>query len=156
MVSPNMTLDNDTRDELANFAVEMLYDHLYDTIMTNISKLEDNDRYYNWYHGYTEILLPTTTSGFGLHYYVDTGATSGSISTKHFGEQFDASKVETNIYYVIIVNSPDISSDVTLHFEIDKVSMSTDDVSYGEEKMEVDTETINEDLKKIERSLLAV
>ena len=43
MMAENMTLDNDTRNVLANYAVELLYDHLYDSVMTNISKLEEND-----------------------------------------------------------------------------------------------------------------
>ena len=47
MMTENMTLDNDTRQELAKFGVEMLYDHLYDNIMRNMSKLEENDKYYN-------------------------------------------------------------------------------------------------------------
>ena len=44
-MTQNMTLDNDTRNELANFAVELLYDHLYDAIMTNLSMLEEKNRY---------------------------------------------------------------------------------------------------------------
>ena len=52
------SIDNDTRNKLKNFAIEMLYDQLYDNVMTNLSKLQDNDRYYNWYHGFTEIELP--------------------------------------------------------------------------------------------------
>ena len=32
----NMTLDNDTRNELTNYAVQLLQDHLYDEVMSNI------------------------------------------------------------------------------------------------------------------------
>ena len=53
-----MTLDNDTRQELTEYAVELLYDHLYDIMITNMSKLEESNRYYNWYHGYTDIKQP--------------------------------------------------------------------------------------------------
>ena len=58
MMAKNMTLHNGTRNELTSYAVELLYDHLYDLVMTNLSKIEDNDRYYNWYHGYTHIDIP--------------------------------------------------------------------------------------------------
>ena len=47
----DMTIGNKTRKELTDYATELLYDHLYETIMINIKKLEETDRYYNWYHG---------------------------------------------------------------------------------------------------------
>ena len=40
MMAENMTLDNETRNELLTYAVELLYDHLHDIIMRNMSKLE--------------------------------------------------------------------------------------------------------------------
>merc|ERR1712197_24557 len=49
MMAENMTLDNDTRKELENYVVEMLYDKLHDIFMKNMNKLEERDRYYNWY-----------------------------------------------------------------------------------------------------------
>ena len=81
MMAENMTLDNDTRHELANYAVRMLYDHLYEVIMKNMSKLEESDRYYNWYHGYTMMELPYYNDNFGVNFNVKTAAVSGSIST---------------------------------------------------------------------------
>ena len=45
MMTENMTLDNDTRQELTDFAVELLYDNLNEVIMRKMSKLEDNNRY---------------------------------------------------------------------------------------------------------------
>ena len=53
MMTQNMTLDIKTRNELYDYALELLLDQLNKEFMTNLSKLEDNDRYYNWYHGYT-------------------------------------------------------------------------------------------------------
>ena len=47
MMTQNMTLDNKTRNELYDFTLELLLDHLNKEFMTNLSKLEDNDRYYN-------------------------------------------------------------------------------------------------------------
>ena len=120
----NMTLDNTTRKELANYAMELLYDHLHDNIMRNLSKLEDNDRYYNWYHGYTRIKLPSykppneySPMSFVL-YQVDTAASSGSFSTKYFGEEFDPDKVETDLYYMVNIYPPASvknNPNVTLH-----------------------------------------
>ena len=127
----NMTLDNTTRKELANYAMELLYDHLYDNIMRNLSKYEDNDRYYNWYHGYTKIELPDyVSSSFHPSYFfynVDTAASSGSISTQQFGEKFDADKVETGplVYYVTLHPPASVrnNTNVTLHLDVEMVSM---------------------------------
>ena len=76
---------------MTNYAFELLYDNYFDEIMRNLSKLEENDRYYNWYHGYTELKLPYIDTDFGgnggVYYELNTAATSGTISTRHFGDQ---------------------------------------------------------------------
>ena len=48
-ITENMTLNNDTRIELANYAMELLYDQLHINMLRNVSKLEEKDRYHNWY-----------------------------------------------------------------------------------------------------------
>ena len=136
MMTENMTLDNDTRQELANYAVQMLYEHLYDNIMSNVKKSVDNDRYFNWYHGYTAIKVPTKDSNGHVSYDMRTAATFGSISTQYFGEQFDAAKVETDIWYTVGVSPPASvrnNPNVTLHIDIEKVSL--EDLSSGQDKL---------------------
>ena len=115
-------MDNKTKDELTSYALDLLYDHLYATIMKNLSKLEEPDRYYNWYKGYTEIAFP-----YSDYYGVDTNivktaATTGTISTQYFGQKFNADKVERMLYYYIQVSPPDslsAISNVHLHFEVE-------------------------------------
>ena len=136
MMTENMTLDNDTRNELRNYALELMYDKLYGTIMTNLSKLQEDDRYYNWYHGYTEILLPSKLDGVHETHEIQTYALSGNISTKDFGQKFDANKVERDINYIIYIDPPEsIISDtnVTLQLSIEKVSLA--DLSYGQDTL---------------------
>ena len=125
MMAENMTLDNDTRQELTNVAVELLYDHLHDTLLKNMRKLKDNDQYYNWYHGYNWIMIPYYKSG-RVHYYVSTRTSSGSISTQYFGDKFDAAKVETDLTYTVNVYAP---PNVTLNLDVEKVSLT--DLSSG-------------------------
>ena len=43
-MAENMSLDSNLRNELKNFAIEQLYDHVFESLMANLSKLEDNDR----------------------------------------------------------------------------------------------------------------
>ena len=80
-MAENITLDNDTRKEYASFAATQLHQHLYAISTKNLSFLEDINRYYNWYHGYTKISLPYIDEDH-LNYRVDTAATSGTIVSK--------------------------------------------------------------------------
>ena len=41
-----------------NYVVELLYNDYYDNVMANLNKMKDIHRYYNWYHGYSEVNLP--------------------------------------------------------------------------------------------------
>ena len=97
MMLQNTTLDNDTRNDLTNYAFQLLQDQLHDGVMKRLDLLKDDDRYYNWYHGFTQINIPSAYSD-GSHYYaVTTYATYGNISTQYFGDRFNGSKVETSV-----------------------------------------------------------
>ena len=55
-----------------------------------------------------------------------TAASSGAISTQHFGEEFDADKVETGLFYLVRVYPPasvQNNPNITLHFNIEKISI---------------------------------
>ena len=154
MRTGNMTLDNDTKTELTNYAVELLYDHLYDTIMTNLSKLEENDRYLNWYHGYTQIKLPyhNKYDTGEVNFDVYTSTTSGSITTQHFGDKFDADKVDTSILYYVKVNPPESvknNPDVTLYFDIEKSTMKDLSSGYDDLSWDIGTDHIDTDITHI-------
>ena len=111
--STNMNLNSKSRNELIDYSLDVIQEELYKEVMANLSKLEDPDRFYNWYHGYTTIKYPFydvfTKSGEELGrlvYMVHTSATSGNISTQHFGNPFDANKKDDNIYVEIKVFVP--------------------------------------------------
>ena len=96
----NMTLDNKTRNDLTYHALHQIQDYHYREVLSNFSLLEEENRYYNWYMGYTAITLPywglaESCKFFSceyptLIYRLDTTATSGYISTKLFEEKFEA------------------------------------------------------------------
>ena len=52
------------------------------------NKIHEEDRFYNWYHGYTKIELYTSYKDNGLNINIQTTATSGVVATQHYGEQF--------------------------------------------------------------------
>ena len=144
----NMTLKNDTKDELTEIAVMLLYDQLFDSIMKNLSDFHEEERYYNWYHGYTEITLPRFRYGTsytygerGTNYMMSTTSTSGTFATPHFGEKFDADKVDTHFFYLLNIVPPISESffrsnssykNVTLHFELERTLLK--DLTTGKDE----------------------
>ena len=134
MMTENMTLTEDMRDEMFKYAVEVLIEDKLS--QNNWTKLHEEDRYYNWYHGYSRIQSPsysrTKNPEYDLHseYYlsssVDSCATSGAVTTQYYGEQYQPELVERALEYKVSVNPPVSLRDnenVTLHFKLEKVSM---------------------------------
>ena len=146
----NMTLDNETRYGLSEYAVELLNDYIFDEKMNKLSKIQDDNRYYNWYHGYSSISLPKIVShfNFDIDYSISTTATFGSISTQDFGENFDADKMDRSLKFTLDVNIPPTAQsnpNITLIFEVEKVSMK--DLSKGKETFYLDFTKINADVR---------
>ena len=147
--SDNVELHNDTRNKLLDFAMDVISDEFYQEMMTNLSKLEDHDRYYNWYHGFTQITYPYYNEDKNeLNFDVATFATSGNISTKYFGANFDAVKFDANIYIGITVNVPPRrewgDGDTTLILNIQKNSIkefsNNDKISFCNIFTEIDAD----------------
>ena len=128
MILQNITLDNSTRMEFVNYATELLYDQLYENIMANFSLMEDNDRYYNWYHGSTKINLGYYDKVlFAFQYDIETYATSGTIFTRYFDEKFDPKKVDKNVQFTFKIKTHDsvgFNQNLTLHMQIEKIMMT--------------------------------
>ena len=121
MMTKDITLDNDTRNELINYAVGLLYDKLHKDIMTNLSMLHEENRYYNWYHWFTEITM-TYWDGTLLNFTLNTFALSGSISTQYYGRNFLADEIHEKLLYTININKPSDSEEskkATLYLNIE-------------------------------------
>ena len=141
MMLENMTLDNDTRKEMVNYVTELLHGSLHNSMVDKVNKLQDDDRYYNWYHGLAGIRIPYPPTTFGMSrellYQYTTSAKAGSISTKYFGEKFDAVKVDPDIQFQITMNPPpnvvnnDTLDNITIQIEIHKASLK--DLSTGKD-----------------------
>ena len=138
MILQNMTLDNNTRMELVNYATELLYDQLYEDIVTNISLIEDNDRYYNWYHGSTKLNLGYYSARLGgFKYDIESYASSGTIFTRYFDEKFDPEKVDKNLQFMFQLkthNSVGFNPNLTLHMKIYKITMGEFSSDTGEDE----------------------
>ena len=148
MMTQNMTLDDEIKDELIKYATEQMNDHVFNTIMRNLSNIQEKDRYYNWYHGITKIELPSYTADdgtysgneySGVNYYVTTYASSGTIFSQYFGDKFDADKVEPQFYNEIKIRFSEELIDnpnVTLCLNIELVALK--DLSTGKDTIGLD------------------
>ena len=63
--------------------------------MNNLMSFQEENRFYNWYHGYTKIECPyktKTTYGMFEVYVIQmqslTTTPSGTISTPYFGKEY--------------------------------------------------------------------
>ena len=126
MMLDNMTMTNETREWLFDVAYNELYDSYSDAVFANLSKLEEENRFYNWYHGFSQIFLPFWNYEEELYFLIWTSATSGSVTTQFFGENYDPNKVENHFSYQVwnfvppeAINNPNY----TLTLEIEKVNM---------------------------------
>ncbi len=124
MMTENITLTQEMRDEMFKYAFDVINEDSFSG--NNWTKLHEEDRFYNWYYGYTFIKSPSWYSD-GLVIYIHTSATSGVVTTQHYGDQFKPELVERKLYYQVNVYPPESvlnNENVTLHFKVEKVSMT--------------------------------
>ena len=104
MKSETLEINEETRKELITYAMNLIQEDISGQMMSNLSKVEDPDRYYNWYHGYTQIEFPFYDPyNNKLQFEVSSSATVGNISIQHFNESFDPNKVDGHIEISIYV-----------------------------------------------------
>ena len=132
MMLKNVTMNNDTRNELIEYAVATIQDHVYNDIISNVSKLQEENRYFNWYSGYTEIRLPywgidpnpkcrdKSCAEHRLRHLINTFATSGTIATQYYNDLFDPYKIERALHYSINILPPIQQNNTSLHINIEK------------------------------------
>ena len=92
IMSENLTLDNERKDEFAEFIKESLLDIIYHSIYEELRSYRDIENFRNWYDGITMLELPveeTRLEQTTKHIRLTTSATSGTFLTPNFREQFD-------------------------------------------------------------------
>ena len=122
MLAENFTLTDEMRDELLEYSKKVIIAHIY---MDDLDMLQEDDRYYNWYYGYSKIQHTITNEIGQLTYFIFTSATSGVVTTQYFGEQYQPSLMEKKVLFAVLVYPPksvNNYTNVTLHFNLEKVS----------------------------------
>ena len=138
LILENITLEKYAREIMTHYVAEQIQNHNFKEAMSNLSQVEDENRYYNWYNQHTELTLPywgpaadsSCTSiecaKFHFRYYFTTFATSGFLSTQSFGEKFEADSIRKDLFIYFELKVPLLHQEdenVTVHFEVKKNSM---------------------------------
>ena len=106
--------------------MDVIQVNFYEEMMENLSKIEDPDMFYNWYYGYTLLQYPFyNPEDNQLLYIINTSANSGNISTAHFGQKFDAKKVDGRIMILLEIHATrnSLLQNVTLMLEAEKFTV---------------------------------
>ena len=116
IMTENMTLTQEMRDEMFKYAINVINADSFSR--SDFVKLEEENRFFNWYHGYTKIQST---------HKIYNAATSGVVNTQYYGQQFISELVEKKIEYRVHVFPPksvQYNKNVTLHFSLERVSMT--------------------------------
>ena len=121
MKSENITITKKTRQELIDYFYELNHDEAFFNVLMDLDLITNEKRYFDWYHGYTELALPdimvaSKSSKIIKSYKFKTSSASGNISTKYFGERFDGQKVQKELVTFIEFYFDDIPKDKNISF----------------------------------------
>ena len=122
----DLVVGKDKKNKMIVEAVHQVHESHFKEVLANMSKLEEENRFYNWYLGYTRVAWPYWDEDYGLDYYISTSATTGSVKTQHFGDGYDPDKIERKLRYYIKITPPEHvvgNPNYTLTLEIEKVIM---------------------------------
>ena len=124
ILAENVTLTDKKKNQLYEYIVAMIDEHVY---MDPWDKLHEENRFYNWYNGFTSMYKePHYRSSHLFEFEIFTTAASGVITTQYFEERFNPSLVENKQTYSIKLfpaRSIRYNENVTLFFKIEQLSL---------------------------------
>ena len=149
----NEILTNTKKDELIRFAMEVIQDQIHQDMMSDLRKLEERDRSYNWYNGLSDLRLPYYENEGIFTFQLATYKTSGQVSTQSFGLPFNATLVDKRISIVVYIEIvPELrgNKNLTLHFDIEQNPMAG--LKSGNDDIYVSGKFISKELKTLVKS----
>lgn len=151
ILADNLTKNINSYD-LYLHAKKLVKEH---TFLDKFNKFKELNDYENWYHGYTYRLNSRKPRETRYSYSLYTYATSGSISTPHFGEKFKPNLIEKEFIMQVYIYAPKAALDnpnIKLKLRVEKNMLrGISRASYDTLSIELDglimmgEESINED-----------
>ena len=124
--------DNDTRQALLDFVFETIHDGFFEDIRHNSSFLNEENKFHNWYNGYTTIqFIKPGSNIIQLCSLVSTCTLNGSFSTFGFAEEFNSSEVFNNFDAVLTIYPTNGHKDKNFTMKIEVFREQMTDLSTG-------------------------
>ena len=136
MESNKMVLNEKERKEIFQYALQVYQEDNHKEMMNNLSQIQEENRSFNWYHGYSEIKNPYSPYCYKsaniehctaqLVHNLRNSKSSGSISTKFFGEKYNMTTVRRKLFAHVSIYIPPKAREnrnVTLFLQIEKYSL---------------------------------
>ena len=120
---------------LRKYYYKVVNDHAF---VDDLYKLEETNRFFNWYRGYTKIYERDYDYG---DYDIETSALSGSISSAYFGQKFQSHLVRKRAFHLVRVYTPSMAhnnENVTFHIKLEKVSITGLSLSLEKDEYDMD------------------
>ena len=159
MMVANKTLSKENRQELFQYAVELIEEHV---AMDNLNELQEKNRFYNWYHGFSVMPVSHSMQHYDMtlqdypkywQFTILTSAAAGEITTQYFGDEFKPELVEKNVDYKLMFYPPENAKNKTnvfIHWNLEKISMnkfsdygSTDEITINGAPVPADQQFFN-------------
>ena len=156
MLTEHVTITKDKRDELYEYVVELIDENVY---MDPWDKIHEENRFLNWYTGFTSMHEQPYYGELFYKYTVVTSATSGVITSQYFRESYDPKLLENRFAYVINVfpaRSIRYNKNVTLHFKLEKLTLPVatgfDDMAISDDEVYEGLSIVDPDAKLVYKS----
>ena len=126
LMAESLALDNGKINQLFDYALTLLEKKYFEKNWATLNKVQEKNRFFNWYHGLTEILTPhyyKKANRNTLALFVYTSAPTGVVTSQYFGDPFHLRKLEKNVNYDIRIFCPNdiiIDPNVTLHLKFEQ------------------------------------
>ena len=152
MQAEKITLDNKTRQMLIDHSLDIIQDTFHNSVKSQINKVIEEDKYYNWYRGFTEIKNPYYQNDdnwkkekncnfrdLKTYHRFYTAASSGSIFSQDFGTKSEKDEVGTYIEVKIFVpDEINETANLQLHLELQEMpDKGSDGITFNGEQIDV-------------------
>ena len=140
-MNKNKNISTKSRQEIFNHFLELEHDKMFNEVMEDVNLLTNENRYEEWYNGYTELTLTNKiqkADGDRVNWYqYYTVAPYGNISTRHFGEKLNVSAIKKKVVYSIDIyfKYVPINLNLTIYISIKKESMPLHTPNYDRIKI---------------------
>ena len=124
MRAEDLALDEAQKNQFFEMALGLLESKYFENNLATWNKVQEKNRFFNWYHELTVIRMPFYHSYTNtLDVEILTAASNGVLTSQYFGEAFELNKFEKKVEYHFRIFIPvNIMEDenVTLHVKFDQ------------------------------------